>query len=145
MSWGTLVVEAKQKSGSLITTQLATEQGRDVFAVPGCITSANSAGTHRLLKQGAKLVEKVEDILEELPRDILRLLEPPEKTGAADITSKEKKVLDKLESTPMHIDSLIRQLCMTPSEVSSLLLHLEIKGLVTQAPGNQFARAAMPG
>jgi DNA processing protein len=143
MSLGTVVVEAAQKSGSLITASLAAEQGRDVFAVPGSVNSAKSAGTHGLIKQGAKLIENVGDILEELRLESLTPCERPEKATLGGISPAEKKVLDKLESTPTHIDRLIRKLCMPPSSVSSLLLHLEIKGLVMQGPGKMFAKVSI--
>ena len=149
MSYGTVIVEATQKSGSLITAQSAVEQGREVFAVPGSVTSLRSSGTHSLIKQGAKLVERVQDILDELPFGC-----PPSRsvdavrhvTENAQVSSAEKRVLDELDQragSPVHIDQLIQQLAMTPGDVSSLLLHLELKGLVTQSPGKRFARSAL--
>jgi DNA processing protein len=144
MSFGTVIVEATRRSGSLITAQLAVEQGREVFAVPGSVTSFRSTGTHGLIKQGAKLVEHVQDILDELPfetsqpRSYGDVLQVPKK---AQVSPVEKRVLDELGGSPVHIDCLIQQLAMTPADVSSLLLHLELKGLVTQSPGKRFAKA----
>lgn len=144
MSLGTVIVEATHRSGSLITARLAGEQGRDVFAVPGSVTSFKSTGTHSLIKQGAKLVEHVHDIMDELSfgADALSPSTPLRKQRRPDVSPDEKIVLNGLSPYPVHIDRLIRQLSMAPGDVSSLLLHLELKGLVTQSPGKRFARAA---
>lgn len=141
LSVGTVIVEATQKSGSLITARLAVEQGREVFAVPGSITSFKSMGTNSLIKQGAKLVEHTGDIIEELnfPNDRPAAISRP--APIVQMTPDEKIVLDKLTSCPVHIDDLLRQLELPAGKLSSLLLHLELKGMVTQSPGNQFSRA----
>lgn len=140
LSLGTVIVEATHKSGSLITARLAAEQGREVFAVPGSITSFKSMGTHRLIKQGAKLVEHVDDIIEEL-----NIAHPIPSTCAKDettmsLTADEKRIIDKLSPYPVHIDKLIRHLSLSAAQASSLLLQLELKGLVTQSPGKLFAK-----
>jgi DNA processing protein len=143
MSLGTVIVEATHKSGSLITARLAAEQGREVFAVPGSVKSFKSMGTHGLIKQGAKLVEHADDIFEELNISKEAL---PEDSGAAEsigLTSAEKKVLDKLSPYPIHIDNLARGLALSAGDVSSLLLQLELKGLVTQSPGKFFSRGEL--
>jgi DNA processing protein len=141
LALGTVIVEATQKSGSLITARLAAEQGREVFAVPGSVTSFKSMGTHRLIKQGAKLVEHVDDIIEELniarPIPTIGTKEGP----VIPLTPEEKKVIDELSPYPVHIDKLVRDLSLSAAQVSSLLLQLELKGLVTQSPGKLFARA----
>lgn len=143
LSLGTVVVEATHQSGSLITARLAAEQGREVFAVPGSVRSFKSMGTHSLIKQGAKLVEHADDIVEEL-----NIAEEacPGHTGVAStvgLTPAEQKVLDKLSTYPIHIDKLVRELSLSAGEVSGLLLQLELKGLVTQSPGKFFFRGEL--
>jgi DNA processing protein len=140
LALGTVIVEATHKSGSLITARLAAEQGREVFAVPGSITSFKSMGTHRLIKQGAKLVEHVDDIVEELniARPIPSISTKEEPTIS--LTPEEKKIIDELSPYPVHIDKLVRHLSLSAGQVSGLLLQLELKGLVTQSPGKLFAR-----
>jgi len=142
LSSGVLVVEAAEKSGSLITAQYALEHGRDVFAVPGNISFATSRGCNRLIKQGAKLVDCVEDILEELPGGVLAsagtpLLQPPPRSFA--LTPKEAAIYELLARSPLHIDDIISQTELTAGEVSSMLLHLELKGAVTPLPGTHYA------
>jgi DNA processing protein len=141
LSLGTVIIEATPKSGSLITATLAAEQGREVFAVPGSVTSFKSMGTHGLIKQGAKLVEHVQDILEELPLDMPASAAVPSLQQVSEVTIAEKKVLDQLTAYPTHIDNLVRRLSMCAGEVSSLLLQLEVKGLASQQPGNRFVRS----
>ncbi len=142
LSSGVLVVEAAEKSGSLITAQYALEQGRDVFAVPGNISIATSRGSNRLIKQGAKLVDCVEDILEELPPEARAatnapLFQPPVRSFA--LTPKEAVIYELLVRSPLHIDDIISQTELTAGEVSSMLLHLELKGAVTPLPGTHYA------
>jgi DNA processing protein len=142
LSIGVLVVEAAEKSGSLITAQYALEHGRDVFAVPGNIASVTSRGSNRLIKQGAKLVDCVEDILEELPDRVLAsagtpLFQPSPRTFA--LTPKEAAIFELLARSPLHIDDIISQTELTAGEVSSMLLHLELKGAVTPLPGTHYA------
>ena len=142
LSRGVLVVEAAEKSGSLITAQYALEQGRDVFAVPGNISFATSRGSNRLIKQGAKLVDCVEDILEELPG----FAEMPENAGqqpsaarSFSLTPKEAAIYEVLARSPLHIDDIIAQTELTAGEVSSMLLHLELKGAVIALPGTHYS------
>jgi len=144
MSLGTVVVEATRKSGSLITARLAADQNREVFAVPGSIQSFKSSGTHTLIKQGAKLVEHAQDIVEELA-PILRLnglpgaghpLKPTAKPAL--LADDETRVYEAIGPYPKHIDELVREISMEPGRLSSILLKLELEGLVQQLPGKFF-------
>lgn len=142
LSRGVLVVEAAENSGSLITAQYALEQGRDIFAVPGGIAFASSRGSNRLIKQGAKLVDCIEDILEELPGFGGATGISQEKTGAATtfaLTPKEAAIYELLARSPLHIDDIIAQTELTAGEVCSMLLHLELKGAITPLPGTHYA------
>ncbi|PIE70428.1 MAG: DNA-protecting protein DprA [Deltaproteobacteria bacterium] len=142
MTHGTVVVEAARRSGSLITARLAAEQGREVFAVPGSIGSATSSGTHGLLKQGAKLVEHVDDILEELTHVIGMppgLSAVPE-TPRPDFSPDEQRVWDALSPYPAPIDHLIRATGFDPGKLTGLLLAMELAGHVIAVPGKQYYR-----
>lgn len=143
LSQGVLVVEAAENSGSLITAQYALEQGRDVFAVPGNITYASCKGSNRLIKQGAKLVDCVEDILEELPGFERSGAETPGEAKPAGfaLTPKEAAVYELLTRSPLHIDDIISQTELTAAEVSSMVLHLELKGAIVPLPGKHYAVA----
>jgi DNA processing protein len=142
---GTVVVEATEKSGSLITARLALEQDREVFAVPGNIHSFKSAGTHRLIKQGALLVESARDVLELLSQAIRGRIADPrvDRERMLDnlpaMTPDEAKVFHALGPDPVHIDDLVRKVAMAPAQLSGILLQLELKGVVHQAPGKRFA------
>ena len=141
ISLGTIVVEATQKSGSLITARLAAEQNREVFAVPGNVHSFKSIGTHRLIKQGAKLVEHAQDILEELPPGVVSgkpTDAPPKQKRLPALSRDESRVFDVLEPYPIHIDELARKTGISPGELAGILLSLELKGLVDQMPGKRF-------
>jgi len=149
ISLGTVIVEATQKSGSLITARLAAEQGREVFAVPGNINSFKSIGTHSLIKQGAKLVENTQDILEELSPLItddslnnkIKHKDKPEDKIAKppSLSSEESLVFTGLGHYPVHIDDLSRKISMEPGKLSGILLKLELQGIVNQAPGKFFS------
>ncbi len=140
ISRGVLVVEAMEKSGSLITAQYALEQGREVFAIPGNINSGASKGTNRLIKQGAKLVECVEDILEELPDRPGRIGMTAAKPDFG-LTPQEAAVYMLLAESPRHIDEIIVKSGLTVGDVSAILLRLELKGAVIQLPGKHFTVA----
>ncbi len=145
LSLGTLVVEAPERSGALITADCALEQGREVFAVPGQILSEMSSGTHSLIKQGAKLVESVEDILEELPSHALlpmeeEDLEIEEKRVELQLSEDEYPVWKAVSVSPIHIDDISRQAGLPPYKVSAALVMLELKGLVQQLAGKMFTR-----
>ncbi|GAB4337504.1 MAG: DNA-processing protein DprA [Candidatus Abyssubacteria bacterium] len=145
LSLGTLVVEAPRKSGALITARLALEQGREVFAVPGNIFSPYSEGCHSLIKDGAKLVENVYDIICEIERGIANItLDKPqsELPNAANVALSvdEKKVFNLLSMVPIHIDEVCEQCDLTASRTASALMTLELKGLVQQLSGKNFIR-----
>ncbi len=142
ISTGTIVVEAANKSGSLITARLAGEYNREVFAVPGSICSKKSQGTHALLKQGAKLVESEADILEELHQFVHvlpRVLSDKTKKTAPLLDKTQLKVYTTLDPYPKHIDLIIESTRMDSSLVSATLLDLELQGLVQRHPGNYFS------
>jgi len=141
LSQGVLVVEAAENSGSLITAQYALEHGRDVFAVPGNITYASCKGSNRLIKQGAKLVDCVEDILEDLTGFEMPDADAPTRTKPTSfaLTPKEAAVYELLARSPLHIDDIISQTELTAGEVSSMLLHLELKGALVPLPGKHYA------
>ncbi|MFB3886141.1 MAG: DNA-processing protein DprA [Thermodesulfobacteriota bacterium] len=142
LSIGVVVVQANEKSGSLITANYALEQGREVFAVPGNVGTESSRGTHRLIREGAKLVESSEDILEEiLPQWRGKRDEAPKvEAEKLDLTQDERVVFELLGETPTHIDVIIRESRLDPGKVSSLLLDLELKGLVSQWAGKGFSK-----
>jgi len=139
MSLGTLVIEAAEKSGSLITARFALEHGREVFALPGTIGDA-TRGTHGLLRDGAKLTERVEDILEELAPQLVhraRRPTPPE------LTPRELRLRRWVGPTPVHIDDLIETSAMPTAEALETLLSLELKGVVEQLPGKYFVASGV--
>ncbi|MFQ5444246.1 MAG: DNA-processing protein DprA [Nitrospinales bacterium] len=140
LSYGTIVVEAGEKSGALITAQFALEQGREVFAVPGNINSPQSRGTNRLIGTGAKLIEGPESVIEELPEEIQSLLRSSadEVKETVDMSEKEKLVFSFLSHEETHIDSIIENSRLSPAEVSATLVQLELKGIVRQEDGKMF-------
>jgi DNA processing protein len=142
LSLGVVVVQASEKSGSLITAGYALEQGREVFAVPGNVGAEGSRGTNRLIKDGAKVVESSEDILEEILPQWRRdeEIEPEVKSPGPVLTREEGVLYELLGETPLHIDEIIRESGIDPGRVSSLLLDLELKGLIAQWPGKCFSK-----
>ena len=139
LALGTIVVEAGEKSGALITAQRALEQNRDVFAVPGSIFARTSLGTNRLIRDSAaKLVLCADDVLDELQMQFvplqveMRQLLPENET--------ESRLIALLSSDPLHIDVLTRQSALPAAEVSSALAIMELKGLVRQVGGMQYVR-----
>ena len=142
MCVGTLVVEASLQSGSLITARLAMEQGRDVFAIPGSIHSPQSRGCHRLIKQGAKLVETAQDILEELAA---QLSSPPESptespTETEIFPQQDQALLDMIGFDPVNMDTLCARSGLTVSQLSAMLLSLELEDRIATLPGGLFQR-----
>jgi DNA processing protein len=141
LSLGVLVVEATIDSGSLITARYALEQGREVFALPGNITSRNSKGTNNLIKNGARLVESAEEIINELRPQIKGILKEQrlvsEKT-LPPLTDDEMVVYNSLDNEPKHIDTIVRDCNIPSSKALSILLSLELKGVVRQIEGKRF-------
>jgi DNA processing protein len=139
LSLGVLVVEGDVKSGAMITAGLALEQNREVFAVPGSVFSPQSRGTHRLLQEGAKLVQNAQDVLEELnltmvPQQLeMKTLIPADDT--------EQKLLRHISTEPIHIDEVRRRSGLPIATVSSALAMLELKGLVRQMGSMSYVRA----
>lgn len=143
LSLGTLVVEAAPQSGSLITARLAAEQGREVFAIPGSIHNPMARGCHALIRQGAKLIETVEEILEELgPLAALNRSLNPQPTADAtpELDTNQLKLLENMGHDPISVDSLVERCRLTPEEVSSILLVLELEGVVSSAVGGLYTR-----
>ncbi|MCG6910691.1 MAG: DNA-processing protein DprA [Deltaproteobacteria bacterium] len=145
MSLGTVVVEATLRSGSLITARLAAEQNREVFAVPGSVSSFKSTGTHTLIKQGAKLVEQARDVTEEFTHLFNDLKTDIKATGdeqtpeAPFLSADERTVFDVLDSYPVHIDVLAAKTGVAVGKLTGILLSLELKGVVQRSPGNLFS------
>lgn len=145
LSLGVLVVEAAKKSGSLITAQYALEQGREVFAIPSSIHNPLAKGTHSLIKQGAKLVEKTGDILEELTQLANVTIENDNTYDSGNKSSYEldsdyQSLLDNMGYEILSVDELVELSGLTASEVSSMLLVLELKGLVEAKQGSKYCR-----
>lgn len=143
LSLGTVVVEADERSGALITGRLAAEQGREVFAVPGPVSSKVSRGPHRLIRQGAKLAERAQDVLEELPLlkeriEILTASQPQDPASA--LSAAESRLLACLGPEPVGIDRLAAHSELSSGDFSKVLLDLEIKGAIYSLPGKRYAR-----
>lgn len=135
---GTLVVEAALQSGSLITARLAVEMGREVFAIPGSIHSPQSRGCHTLIKQGAKLVDGAQDVLEELNLGVL----PGPAASTASQPEAADPLLEALGYDPVNLDALAARTGYAPAELSVRLLELELEGRVARLPGQLFQRVA---
>jgi len=136
LSRGCLVVEANLQSGSLITARLAAEQGRDVFAIPGSIHSPVAKGCHQLIKQGAKLVDSIHDILEELGTAGIAAQPAPAEAPA----KANNPLLECMGYDPITLDTLIERSGLTADSLSSMLLVLELEGKVASLPGGRYQR-----
>ena len=141
-----MVVEAAPESGSLVTARLANEQGREVFAIPGSIHSPQSKGCHTLIRQGAKLVESVADITEELPSlsKQISVKHVPDSGAESSITPVEQAadqpLLNALGFDPVDVDTLIARTGLNIAVLQAQLLDLELQGLVARLPGGQLQR-----
>ncbi len=146
LSLGVLVVEAALKSGTLVTAKHAMEQGREVFAMPGSIHNPQAKGCHYLIRQGAKLVETAEDVLEDL--GALSLAAASKSFVSDELVSAKTdslgddylQLLEKIAFAPTSVDDLIEGTDFTAEEISSMLLVLELEGLVLSSPGGLFCR-----
>jgi DNA processing protein len=141
LSRATVVVEAAEKSGALITADLALEQGREVMAVPGPVTSPQSRGPNQLIKQGARLVEGAEDILEELGMTCLFSAGERQSPALPRLTADEEAVYGTLSTEPLPVDVVVEKTGLAVQQVLSALMFLEVKGLVRQFPGRLYARS----
>lgn len=139
LSLGVVVVEATDDSGSLITAEFALEQGRDVFAMPGNIDNEGSKGPHKLIRQGAKLVETYRDILDDLALPYLAM-EEIRSAGTEGLTPAEAQVYQNLTREPVHIDGITRATGLGTAQVNSVLIQLELKGLVKNFPGQLYLK-----
>jgi DNA processing protein len=152
LSLGVLIVEASERSGSLITARLAAEQNREVMAVPGNITSGNSFGTNYLIKSGAKLVQQWQDVVAELPSEISAAILPPTIERAAEekrqpdlvpsgMSEVEQKVWETLSpDDPTHIDVLLETTGLSFGDLNAALVGLDIRDLIRVLPGKHYAR-----
>jgi len=147
LSLGVVVVEAALQSGSLITANMALDQGREVFAVPGSPLDPRATGTNNLIRQGAVLTEKSSDILNHIHTLPRRLAEPPandfgDRSSQIDektLNEARKKILENLSPSPVSVDELVRQCFVSPSTALTVLLELELSGRIERQPGNKVA------
>jgi DNA processing protein len=144
LALGTLVVEAARQSGSLITARLSSEQGREVFAIPGSIHNPMSRGCHKLIRQGAKLVESAEDIVSELGSltgHLMQNAQVSDKTEAsAPLDAEYEALLDAMAFDPATADELANRSGLTIAKVSSMLLILELEGLIETQAGGRYSQ-----
>lgn len=152
LSLGTLVVEAAERSGSLITARMAAEQGREVFAVPGSVHSPYSRGCHYLIRQGAKLVESAADILEELGPLAQVVLNPPDKNDPdpenshsenavfAKLDESQRRIFDCIGFEALSVDEITALSGLSPSEITSALVTLELEGFIQKTSGGRYIR-----
>lgn len=152
MALGVIVVQGAQYSGSLITSRLAMEFGREVYGVPGNVTEPVSFAPNQLIKQGAKLVSGWEDVVEELPTEVRAELFPVEATTQeeraslfeANLTPVEKRLFDLIRiEKPIHVDELVESTGLSSSETLATLCEMEMRGIIRQMPGKQFVRVLL--
>lgn len=148
MSLGVLVVEAAVQSGSLITARLANEQGREVFAIPGSIHSPLARGCHALIRDGAKLVETAQDVIEELMpllslQSVSLAIDPTHTPSAPFVfDGDEAKLLRAMAYDPVDMDTLGARSGLTPAAISSMLLRMELRGIVSACAGGKYLKTA---
>lgn len=135
LSRGVLVVEAGEGSGALITCDFALDLGIEVYAVPGSVLSPSSKGCHQLIKEGAKLVENAEDILQDFGLTLF-----PEEKREENLTPEETEILEILSSEPFPLEEILKKVNFSPGSVLAALSLLEVKGLVRSLPGNFFVK-----
>ena len=143
LSLAVVVVEAAARSGALVTANIAAEQGKDVFAVPGPADSPKSDGTIKLIKDGAYVATCAEDILQNLGWDVSGKSSLADKKTVeikVELEPEEQRVCDMITTGPLHFDELVRNLNLPTSKLSGILLKLELAGLITRRPGNYLAR-----
>jgi DNA processing protein len=153
LSLGVVVVEAARNSGALITANFAAEQGRTVFAVPGKVSSSTSSGANELIKDGACLIQSVDDIVQELSIAEIGPAAGEDLSKAEDkisrrtrvyiynsLTDDERRIYKDLSDEPMHVDEILEKAGIERAKASKVLLNLELKKLITQLPGKQFVR-----
>jgi DNA processing protein len=137
LSEGVIVVEAGRKSGALITAELALQQGRELFAVPGAPAAERSIGANTLLKRGARMVTSAEDVFEELPR-LRGEVAARRYRSVCDVTEAEQRIIDRLFEGPLQIDMLANEVALSVSELLEYLLALEMKGIVQELSGKRY-------
>lgn len=141
LSQGVIVIEAAEKSGALITADFALEQGRDVFAVPGKVDNPQATGANNLIKQGAKIVTSVEDILKEYEHQIRKIVVDDKRNDKIDeLTIEEQNIFDLISDEPVNIDNILEKSSIDSSKINLALMNLELKDLITQLPGNNFIK-----
>ena len=142
ISLGTVIIESDVDGGAMITATTAIDQNRELFCLPGNITEAKSFGTNKLIKNGqAKLIQSVDDILEELQQSLQPILKSkPHSLALPQLNAFEQKIVDTLTYEPVHIDFISEQTQLTSSDVLVNLLSLEFKGIVRQMAGKMFSK-----
>ena len=140
MSLGVIVIEAAADSGSLISARLAMEQGREVFAVPGAIGNINTAGTHRLIREGAALIESAQDVIDILDARLSAAWKTKFSGQSFGIGDRERKLLNFLTNAPQQMDELIEKTGFKANEAASMLTMLEISGLIREADGRGYIK-----
>jgi DNA processing protein len=142
LSLGVFVVEAGDKSGALITADFAMEQGRDVYALPGNINQVTSAGTNKLIRDGAKIVIETDDLIDGIRQLIpLHSLHQNRTVKTPELSGQESMILDLIRENPLHPEALVHLTHMPVSEINGMLTVLELKGLIEQLPGKNIYSA----